>query len=278
MELLESLLNLGKFVRGHRVNATKYGRVNVVEARQRFRRPQLRGGDRIANLNFARIFHRADDISDLPRLKFRDWLFRGREDANFVDGRRNAASHKVDALPRRNGAVHNSHIDNNAAKFIKYRVKNECPQGSVRPVCLGRRDALDDRLQNCRATLPRFRGNKKRLIHWNREHILDLAADFGHIRAGQVYFIEYRHNFEFGILCKVGVGHRLSFHALCRVNDENRPLASPHRPRHFIGEVDMSRRIEQIKEVGLAIRRDIVHRDGVGLNRNAALTLQIHRV
>ena len=48
------------------------------------------------------------------------------------------------------------------------------------------------------------------------------------------------------------VRHRLRFHALRGIDDEQRAFARRQRPRNFIGEIDVPRRVEQVEPVILA--------------------------
>src|SRR5206468_7840150 len=65
----------------------------------------------------------------------------------------------------------------------------------------------------------------------------------------------------------------LRLRALRRVDDEQRSLARLQRPRHLVREVHVPRRVDQVQLVALP-----VHADGLGLDRDPALALEIHRV
>src|SRR5439155_14011481 len=74
------------------------------------------------------------------------------------------------------------------------------------------------------------------------------------------------------------VRDRLRLDPLGCVHHENRPLARGERARHLVGEVHVSRRVDQVQLVQLAVAGVIAHPDGVQLDRDAAFALQIHRV
>ena len=81
-----------------------------------------------------------------------------------------------------------------------------------------------------------------------------------------------------GIQRVIDVGQRLRLDALTSVNHQQRAFAGRERTRDLIGEVDMARRVHEIENVGLAVLRDVVEPDGLRLDRDAALALDIHGI
>ncbi len=77
---------------------------------------------------------------------------------------------------------------------------------------------------------------------------------------------------------QVGVGQRLRFHPLRSVHHEERAFAGCHAAGDLIGKIDMSRRIDQIQDIILAVRRLVPETNGVGLDGNAPLPLEVHVV
>ena len=72
---------------------------------------------------------------------------------------------------------------------------------------------------------------------------------------------------------QVRVRDRLRLDPLRRVDDEHRALARLQRARHLVREVDVPGRVDQVQLV--ALPHDA---DGLRLDRDAALALEIHRV
>ena len=62
------------------------------------------------------------------------------------------------------------------------------------------------------------------------------------------------------------------------IHDEDSSFASCQAAAYFIGEIDMTRRIDKIKFVGLAVIGRIVHAHGLAFNRYAALAFDVHRI
>ena len=76
----------------------------------------------------------------------------------------------------------------------------------------------------------------------------------------------------------VNVGERLGLDALRGVDHQQRAFTGSQRTRHLVGEVDVTGRVHQVEDVVLAVLRLVVEADGLGLDGDAALTLDIHRI
>ena len=76
---------------------------------------------------------------------------------------------------------------------------------------------------------------------------------------------------------KVKVRYCLGLDALGGIHNKKGALARGYRPRDFVREVDVARSIDKIKRICLSVM-DIIHLDGVALDRDALLLLQIHGV
>ena len=76
----------------------------------------------------------------------------------------------------------------------------------------------------------------------------------------------------------VGVGQRLSFHALGGIHHKDGTLAGGQTAADLVGKVHVARGIDEVELVGLAVLGGIVHGDGAGLDGDAALALNVHVV
>ena len=68
----------------------------------------------------------------------------------------------------------------------------------------------------------------------------------------------------------------LGLDALGCVDDEQGPFAGRDGTRHFIAEIDVPRGVDQIEDVFLTVFALVVHLNGVALDGDAPLSLQIH--
>ena len=94
----------------------------------------------------------------------------------------------------------------------------------------------------------------------------------------KVDLVDGRDDVQVGVHGQVGVGDRLGLHALGGVHDKDRALARGQGPRDLVGEVDVSRGVDEVELVGLAVIGVIHHPHGVRLDRDAALALDVHGV
>ena len=81
-----------------------------------------------------------------------------------------------------------------------------------------------------------------------------------------------------GVERLIDVRQRLRLDALRGVDDQQRALAGRQRARDLIGEVDVPGRVHQVEDVALAVLRLVVQPDGLRLDGDAALFLDVHRV
>ncbi len=76
--------------------------------------------------------------------------------------------------------------------------------------------------------------------------------------------------------CQIDIGQRLGLDALCRIDDEQRPLAGGQTARHLVVEIDVARSVDEVELIFMTVLRLVVQAHGLGLDRDAALTLEIH--
>ena len=67
------------------------------------------------------------------------------------------------------------------------------------------------------------------------------------LRRRQVDFIDHRNNFEIVMQRQISIGERLRFHALRRIDHQQRAFAGLQAARDFVREIDVSRRIDQVE-------------------------------
>ena len=85
------------------------------------------------------------------------------------------------------------------------------------------------------------------------DHLLDLLADALGLGGRQVDLVQHDDDLVVVVDRLVDVGQRLRLDALGGVDDQQRALAGGQRARHFIGEVDMAGRVDQVEDIVLAI-------------------------
>ena len=102
---------------------------------------------------------------------------------------------------------------------------------------------------------------------------LDLVRVEVGIGGREIDLVERGHDLEVVLEGEVAVRERLSLDALRRIDDEHDALARRERARHLVAEVDVTRRVDEVEHVIAPLDPDVL-----GLDRDAPLALEIHRV
>ena len=147
-----------------------------------------------------------------------------------------------------------------------------------RLVALGRRQAMDDRLQHQIDVEAGLGRDRHRLRGVEADDVLDLLLDAVGLGGGQIDLVEHRHDLVAGVERVIDVGERLRLDPLAGVDDQQRALARRQRARHFVGEVDVAGRVHQIEDVGLAVLGLVFEAHRLRLDGDAALALDVHRI
>ena len=174
-------------------------------------------------------------------------------------------------------AVDHPHVGDDAAVLVELGVEDQRPRRRRR-LALRRRDPLDDRLEHVDHPLSGLGRDPHHLVRVASEQVGDLAGHALGLGAGQVDLVEHRDQLEAVLDRQIGVGDGLRLDTLSGVDDQQRPLAGGEAARHLVGEVDVPGRVDQVQVVGLAVGGPVVDPHGLGLDRDPALALEVHRV
>ena len=98
------------------------------------------------------------------------------------------------------------------------------------------------------------------------------AARVG-IGRGKVDLVDDRDDLEVVLDREVRVRERLRLDSLRRIHDEHRALARLEAARDLVGEVHVTRRVDQVELVALPLNAH-----GLRLDRDPPLALELHRV
>ncbi len=123
-----------------------------------------------------------------------------------------------------------------------------------------------------------FGADQQRVVRRNGEDVFDLLLGVIGLRGGQIDFIDHGNDGEIVARGEEGIRHGLRFHSLARVDHQQRAFARGKRARNFVGKIDVSGRIDQIQAVLVAIRRTVMQTDAFGLDGDAALAFEVHRI
>ena len=190
---------------------------------------------------------------------------------------RGARRHQLNLVLRTDRAVHHAHEHHDADVVVEPGVDDEGLERRLR-IALGRGNVAHDALENLVDAETRLRGTGNRIRRIDADHVLDFLGSGNRIRARKVHLVEDRDHGNAEINRGVAVGHCLRLNALRRIDDEERAFAGGERAAHFIGKVNMPRRVDEVELIDLSVLRLVAKRSRLGLDRNAALLLEIHAV
>ena len=126
---------------------------------------------------------------------------------------------------------------------------------------------------------PGLAGDHERVVGRNADDLFDFLDDARGIGGRQVDLVDDRHHLEPELGGGVAVGDALRFDALRGVDDQQRAVAGRERTRHFVGEVDVPGRVDEVQLVGLAVLfRLVIKSDRLRLDGDAALALELERI
>ena len=218
------------------------------------------------------ILEAADEITDLARRERLHRSHAGAEEADLLGLELGAERHRLERLAAREGSVDHAHEGDHAAVLVVGGVEDERAGRRAR-VATRRRYALDHRVEHRLHSLPRLGRDRQHVLGRVAEQMGDLERGALRVGLGQVDLVGHRDDLEVVLDRQVGVGQRLRLDPLRRIDDEQGAFASLQGARDLVGEVDVAGRVDQVQLVALP-----AHTHRLGLDRDAALALQLHRV
>ncbi len=260
-----------------REQAAEHHRHGGLEARQHLGDRLAVVGDGVADAGVGDFLDRGGDEADLTGAEFVDLRHLRREVSDALDIVGGAGAHHADARVLLHHAVDDANEHDDAEIDVVPAIDQQRLQRGV-AVALRRRQAGDDGFQHVGNAQACLRGDHHRVGGVDADHVLDLLLDLIGFGGGQVDLVEHRHDLVTGVERVIDVGERLGFHALRGVHHQQRAFAGRQRARDFVGEVDVARRVHQVEDVALAVLRLVIEADGLRLDGDAALALDVHRI
>ena len=183
----------------------------------------------------------------------------------------------TDRLALAQRAVDDADVGDHAAVRVVLGVEDQRAGGRV-GIALGRRDLGDELLEHVLDALARLGADAAHRVGGLAEQLGDLLGDALGLGAGQVDLVQAGDELEARVDGQVGVGQGLGLDALGGVDDEQRALARGEGARDLVGEVDVAGRVDEVQLVGLAVAGGVEDADGLGLDGDPALALEVHGV
>jgi hypothetical protein len=137
---------------------------------------------------------------------------------------------------------------------------------------------MDDGLEHIGDSEPGLGADLERVRGIEPDHVLDLLLDAANLGGRQIHLVEHRHDLVVDVERVVDVGEGLRLDALRGVDHQERALAGGKRSIDLIGEVDMTRCVDQVEGVVLAVSRAVFEPDSLRLDSDSAFTLDVHGI
>ena len=234
-------------------------------------------GDGVAHAHALRILEAGDHIAHLAHGQLVDRCLGRALHAHAVAEEVLVLLHHVQLVVLADVAVKDAHRGHHTAILVKVRVEDEGLERGV-SVSRGRGDEEHDGLEQVVDAFAGLTGDAHGVVGGDGKVLLDLGLDLVGMGARQVDLVDGRHDVELGVHGEVGVGDGLRLDALRGVDHEHRALARRERAGDLVGEVDVTRRVDEVELVGLPVVGVVHDAHGIGLDGNATLALDVHGV
>ena len=116
------------------------------------------------------------------------------------------------------------------------------------------------------------------VLRGNGELVLDLGLDLLGMGRREVDLVDRGDDVQVGVHGEACVRDGLRLDPLRGVHHEDGPLAGGERARDLVGEVHVTRRVDEVELVGPPVVRLVHDADGIGLDGDPALPLDVHGV
>jgi hypothetical protein len=233
--------------------------------------------DRVADLGLLEVLDVGDDEPHFARPQGLHLLRVGAEGSDLLDLEGVPRGHEDDFLPGPEGPVEHADEDDHSLIIVEPRIDDE-PLGRAFRVALGGRDVPDHPLQDLLDAHSLLGACGDHVLRVQPDHVLDLPLHPVRLRVRQVDLVQDQEDFQVLFQRHVDVRQRLGLHPLRGVHDQDRSLAGAQAAGDLIGEIDVARRIDQVEDVFLPVPGGIAHADGLRLDGDPPLALDVHLV
>src|SRR5665213_1444515 len=277
MQLAERLTQIFEQGRIDGKQSAEHNLLRGLESWQRCRCAAFLVGDGIADLRVGDFLDLRGDESDFAGTKRFGRHLLGREHAYALDLIDGVGSHHANLLAALQLAIDHAYENDNTEVRI---VPASDEQGFQRRVAIafGRWEPRDDGFQHAVDIEARLGGNRDCFRSVDADYVLDLLAHAFGFRGREVDLVQHRHDFEIGVDRLIDIRQRLGLHALARIHHQQCALTSGKAAAYLIGEVHMAGRVHEIEDVGLTVFRLVFQANGLRLDGDATLALDIHGI
>ncbi len=232
--------------------------------------------DGVAHLDFHGGFDAGDDVAHVAGFHLPRGVEAEFEVADFLGLIFVAGGEELHLVTFAEGAVHDFKVSDDAAESIEHRVEDKRLQRGL-GVSFGCGNLVHDGVQDSLYAFARPGADPQDILRFAAQQVYNLVRH--HFRLGGIHvnLVEDRDNFQIMVNGLIQVGNRLCLNTLRCIDYQQGPLAGSDAAGHFIAEVHMAGRINQVEAVSDTVP-EVIHLDGVALDGNALLPLQVHVV
>ena len=207
--------------------------------------------DRVADADVVEVFDRGDDESHLAGPDLGDLHRTRHELAHVGDLVPLAVAHEADLVALFQSTIDQAHVGDDAAVVVVERVEDQRAWRPVR-IAARARQAIAQRGDEFGDADAGLRAAGDRIFRSEAQDLLGFFGDVFEARAWQIDLVHTDDHLEARFHRGIRVGHRLRLNALRAVDDKNRPFTRLQRPLHFVVEVHMPRRVDEVQHELLA--------------------------
>ena len=261
----------------HRVDACEHHGLDVFKALHSFAAGVGLGRQGVPDFDLFGVFDARDDVADVASGEGLSRLEVESKHPNFIGPVLAPGGHEFHEVAFVNGAVEDAEVRDDATERVEDRIEDHRLERLLH-VALGCRDAFNHSLENGFDTQACFAAGGQDVLHVASNEVDDLFAHHFRICRIQVHFVEHGNDLQVMLQRQVQVADGLGLNALGGVHNQKRTFTCRNGPGHFVAEVDVTWGVNQVQHVVLAVLAAVLHLDGVALDGDASLALQIHVV
>ena len=251
-QFVERVAQLRVLVTFHWVQPREHHRLHFLEACERLGRWPGRLGNRIADLRIAHALDSGDHKPHFPDAQRVDHDRFWRENADLLHVVVSALRHQTNLRLRPHLAVDNPDEDDDAAIGIVPGIEDEGLERRRR-IPRRRRHACDDGIEDLARADAFLRTREDGTPRIEANDVGDLAACLFRLGTREIDLVNDRNDVEVVIDREVGIRNGLRFDSLRGVDEQQCSLACGERAGDFVGEIDMSWRINEVEDIPVPV-------------------------
>ena len=197
--------------------------------------------------------------------------------AHLLDEGLGAGCHHANAIAFSHHAVDDAHQGDDAAIGVEVAIEDERAQRSIGVTCR-RGNVVHNRFKQIMYAGPGFAEARIASSAGMAKPSSISAFTRSGSAAGRSILLIKGNDLKVRVHRHHGVGHGLRLNALGGIDHEHSPVASRKRPTDFVGEVDVTGCVDQVKLIRLTVIGCVVDANRLAFDGNSALALDIHGI